>query len=323
MKAIIEELESRTLPPYIVIDVTNVCNLSCIHCPQSKDAIGREKHFLDVTSVAKITKELTKANLPTLVRVTGDGEPMLHPEIDPLLATLKTCPQAVVNLTTNGILLNPERGERLLEMGLDLIDISLDALTRPTYEIVRRGGNFSRVMRNIFALLSSRDKAKKPLKMMVSFIEQDENAHEREWFDTYWSTVVDYAMIRSLHSASGAVKNDETTRRNHANEKKRTPCPHLWKRLTIGASGEVKFCAHDWSGTSVLGNIHEQSLTEIWQSKALHELRKAHLEGTIPADSPCAKCQDWASTAWDWGYERLVDKVVFGTPTLLCSVKEE
>jgi pyruvate-formate lyase-activating enzyme len=313
-------LEEYSMPPMIILDITNVCNLRCIHCPHAdmqsrkgfKPAHLRWDHF------TRVVDELADHREPCLLRFVGDGEPLLHPRLLDMVDYAKEHCGCIVNLTSNGTLLSAESVERLLRSGIDLVDISIDALTKPVYEQVRRGGSFERLMRGVFHFLDARERMSSGTKVMVSFIEQDENIREADWFRSFWEPLVDYVMVRSLHSASGLAKQDESRARNRADDRERYPCPHLWKRLTVDFLGRIKFCAHDWESGSVLGSIGETTLRSVWKGEQLEALRAGQWEGRHDVDrSICQDCSDWASSRWDWGYERLVDRVVMGKPTFL------
>ncbi len=314
-----ESLEAYKLPPMIIMDVTNVCNLRCIHCPQPQlQARGDFKpmhmkwdHFRTVIA------DLVDHDQPCLLRFVGDGEPLLHPRLLEMLTVAKQETSCIVNLTTNGTLLFPDKTERILDADVDLIDVSVDALTKPTYEKVRRGGSYEHLMLNLFHLLDARARKNASTKVMISFIEENENASETEWFRAFWEPLLDYVMIRRLHSSSGRVKQEESRARNQAANQERYPCPHLWKRLTLDWQGRIKFCAHDWESDSTLGNIEQSRLKEIWQGDTLKQLREEQLSGAHSGEWACGNCTDWASSLWDWGYERLIDRVVMGKPTFL------
>jgi MoaA/NifB/PqqE/SkfB family radical SAM enzyme len=298
----------------VILDITNLCNLKCIHCPQPQLQAqpGFKAAFLAWEHYVRIIDELADTGEPVLVRFVGDGEPLLHPKIMEMVEYAAPHGNIVTNLTTNGLLLDDKAQERLLNAKVALIDISIDALTKPVYEAVRRGGNYQKLMRNVFGLLARIRKTKAVTKTMVSFISQNENAEEAEWFGKYWEPLADYVMIRSLHSAAGQVKIGESRERNLAGSQERYPCPHLWKRLTVDFDGRIKYCAHDWGTGSTLANIANKSLGEVWRGEALGALRKEQVENRYLLDSICGPCTDWASTKWDYGYERLIDKVVFG-----------
>lgn len=318
----IQSLRNFSLPPMITLDVTNVCNLHCIHCPYSEI---EAKDDFKVTHLPweyfnKIVDELSGHGQPCLLRFVGDGEPMLHPKLVEMIELAKQRTTCTVNLTTNGTLLSQEKIERLLNANIDIIDVSLDGLSKPVYEAVRKKSSFERVMLNMFGLLETKRKKKTQTKIMVSFVKQNENQHETEGFIHFWAPIVDTVMVRDLHSALGQIKQLESSTRNSASQQERHPCPHLWKRLVIDSSGRIKFCASDWGDKTMLGHIKTASLKSLWQGQILEDIRDQHLEGTIADNTACKKCTDWASAKWDWGYERLVDKLVMGKPTLTPSL---
>jgi radical SAM protein with 4Fe4S-binding SPASM domain len=319
MEKIRQVLDQNTLPPMIIMDITNVCNLRCTHCPRP-ELQAREDfkaQHLSWEHFERVIEQVRGHGQPCLLRFVGDGEPLLHPRLLPMLEIAKSQTTCIVNLTTNGTLLSQEKADRILDTGIDLIDVSVDALTKPTYEKVRRGGSYVKLMRNLFHLLDARAAKDSHTKVMVSFIEQDDNSDEVEPFRAFWTPLVDYVMIRRLHSAAGQVKVQESRERNLASEQERYPCPHLWKRLTVDYAGRIKFCAHDWGIACVLGNVADSDLRSIWQGPELSRLREDHLSGNTDACGVCKDCSDWASSKWDWGYERLIDRVVMGKPVFL------
>jgi radical SAM protein with 4Fe4S-binding SPASM domain len=314
----IASLRAFRLPPMIALDVTNVCNLHCIHCPYPSIEARSDfaaAHF-PWAYFEKLIAELGEHDQPCLLRLVGDGEPMLHPRIIDMVNLAKGRTQCAVNLTTNGTYLSDENIDRLLEAKLDLIDVSLDGVTKPVYEAIRKKSSYERVMRNMFALLERRKRHKSATKVMVSFVRQSENEAEVGLFERFWQPLVDHVMIRELHSALGRVKPQESAARSQVYQIERYPCPHLWKRLVIDSRGTVKFCATDWGEATKIGNIGESSLKSLWEGEPLSRLRTEHLESRIASGSACEKCNDWAASKWDWGYERLVDKVVYERPTL-------
>lgn len=309
-------LSRYSLPPMILLDITNVCNLKCIHCPQPsiQYAPGFKARHLSMDHFLELISELAESDEPRLIRFVGDGEPMLHPQLVRMVEVAKQRTRCVVNLTTNGTRLDPSTALRLLEAGIDVLDISLDALTKPVYSRVRVGGRFERVLANLFNLLEMRKRMALKTKVFVSLVKQSENEAEVDGFLAFWRPLVDAVLIRNLHSANHRVKSAESTARNGAYTLSRFPCPHPFKRLIIDFAGRVKFCPTDWGTGSQVGVIGESSLREIWNR--LQDLREQHLAGCISAGSICAPCTDWASSPWAQGYERLIDTHVFGQPIL-------
>lgn len=321
--ALITRYQALRLPPMVILDITNTCNLACVHCPQP--LLQRRPDFvrkhLEWDHFTKVADEIGAIGQPLLLRFAGDGEPTVHPRLFDMIAYAKRNTPATVNLTTNGILMTAPRIDSLLEVGVDLIDISIDAFRPETYQAIRRGGNFARLMENIDLLLTKRAAVAPATKVMVSLVQQAENEGETEDFRAHWQSRVDYVMIRQLHSAVGAIssaKVEESSVRNDANHQTRHPCPHLWKRLTVDFTGAIKFCAHEWLGNQdvILGHMDAMGLEQAWTSDTMRRVRDMQVTDQYPDGFICKTCTDWASSRWDQGYERLVDRVVHKAPIL-------
>jgi radical SAM protein with 4Fe4S-binding SPASM domain len=90
------------------------------------------------------------AMLPNCYKVVlvGLGEPLLHPQIVDFVKYLKSLKKKA-GLVTNAMLLNPEISGRLLEAGLDSIAFSIDGADIELSSLVRKGTDFTKVIRNI------------------------------------------------------------------------------------------------------------------------------------------------------------------------------
>ncbi len=108
---------SSEFPSQIVVDVTEFCNLACIHCPQkdfSKSKSIKGKHLepeLHEKLIDEIVKE-SKGNCK-YIRYTAQGETLLHPNIAEMVRYAKKNSGVPVNLTTNGVFLTEKKHGRL------------------------------------------------------------------------------------------------------------------------------------------------------------------------------------------------------------------
>jgi radical SAM protein with 4Fe4S-binding SPASM domain len=314
----IKTYEAFLLPPMLLLDITNVCNLRCIHCPHSqKQNRNNDKPiYMTWEQYSNVIGELSQYEGPCLLHIVGDGEPLLHPKIIDMIDLAKRQTKCILNITTNGTMLFPGISNTLLNIGIDIIEVSVDAFTKTVYQKIRIGASYEQVLLNIFYLLDAKRRAKSSTRIIVSIVEQRENRYEIDIFRRFWAPLVDSVVIRKLHSASGRVKLDEIHSRNIVKKQLRLPCPHLWKRLTIDAAGNIKYCPTDWSLESALGSIEKRKIIDIWRGDELRSLRHHHLQGDYEGCEKCRLCTDWTSARWDWGYERLVDMLVLGKPTL-------
>ena len=135
---------------YLQVEVTTRCNLpGCIMCPRTA--------WLERWQAQDLSWETFEALLPSLrffshVHLSGWGEPLLHPRLWDMVRALRA--QGLkVSLTTNGLGLNEEVQMRVLEH-LDMVAISLDGARAETYERVRPGADFHRLVQQVATLCS-------------------------------------------------------------------------------------------------------------------------------------------------------------------------
>lgn len=297
-------------PSQVIIDLTEVCNLACIHCPHP--AFKRGPHYaaryLNPTLNAKAVDEVA-AHSPRVqyIRYTSDGEPLVHPAAYDMIQYAVDNSRTFVTLTTNGTVMDERRTKRLLDTGIQMIDISIDAATSGTYSRVRKG-DYERVSRNVARLLKWARQGR-GTKVVVSFVEQPENTHEVEQFRHQWEPLGATVVIRRLHSAAGGVQKIKWDLMERAPD--RYPCVYPWERITLKPNGQLAFCPQDWENGSNLGDYATTTIAETWDSPAYRRLRHAHIVNDFRCHKFCGGCPDWASTRWPGqgeSYRDLVDQ---------------
>ena len=95
------------------------CNLACTYCNEFDDyskGVPVDVMFRRIDHLCELGA--------TLITISG-GEPLLHPELDAIIARIRQHGR-LAGLITNGYLLTPERIERLNRAGLDHLQISID-----------------------------------------------------------------------------------------------------------------------------------------------------------------------------------------------------
>jgi hypothetical protein len=150
-------------------------------------------------------------------------------------------------------------------------------------------------------------------RVVVSFIEQADNAEEVEDFERFWTDHgADSVIIRRQHSASGAMVALADLRRG-ANVNARTPCLYPWERILVNAAGDLAFCPSDWVHGSRLADYRNTTIHDVWHGEMYSRLRRAHLTNDYSGHAFCGQCPDWSVTRWPGeglSYADVVDRFI-------------
>lgn len=137
------EAEDLAAPLYVAWQITNECNLACLHCIEES---GPGKAFadeLDKTQVFAILDQLLDREVPYLS--FSGGEPMLHPHFFDMVE--RACAGgAQLKIETNAHYLGADNASRLKELGVKAVQVSLDGASGATFGRMRVRGEFDRVL---------------------------------------------------------------------------------------------------------------------------------------------------------------------------------
>jgi len=95
------------------------CNLACAYCNEFDD------HSKPVALEVMLQRVDRLAELGTSIVTISGGEPLLHPDLDAIIAHIRRR-GLIAGLITNGYLLTADRVKRLNHAGLDHLQISID-----------------------------------------------------------------------------------------------------------------------------------------------------------------------------------------------------
>jgi len=160
----------------VYLEVTTRCNLRCCTCV--RNVWAEPLADMDEATCARVLAQLRE--LPHLREVVfgGYGEPFAHPHILEMLAEIKGL-GCKVTVSTNGLLLDQDRIEALVQMGVDVITISLDGANPEAYTAIRQGANFRAVLHNIETLNRAKTRLGSVLpRLSIEFVALKRNVAE-------------------------------------------------------------------------------------------------------------------------------------------------
>ena len=133
-------------PLYIAWQVTNECNLACLHCIEES---GPGKAFHDELNEAQVFRfldQVTDQQVPYLS--FSGGEPTLHPLFFEMVEYV--CGRnAQLKIETNGHGMSRPKADRLKSLGVKAVQISLDGASRDTFNRMRVRGDFDLAIEGI------------------------------------------------------------------------------------------------------------------------------------------------------------------------------
>lgn len=133
-------------PLYIAWQITNECNLACLHCIEES---GPGKAFpdeFDAGQVFSFLQQVMDLQVPYLS--FSGGEPMVHPRFFEMVEFV-CARDGQLKIETNGHYLSPENCRRLKELGVKAVQVSLDGASRETFNRMRIRGDYDRVIEGL------------------------------------------------------------------------------------------------------------------------------------------------------------------------------
>lgn len=149
-------------PLYVQVGPSDRCNYRCPMCwdhgarPVSGRCAPAEEGgrapdgLLPLATYRQLVRDLARMGV-TRVKLTGRGEPLLHPDCVEMVRLARGCGLGC-GLTTNGSLLTAERARGLVDAGLDAVEVSLNASSPETHRSLHPGAgaqDYDRILEGV------------------------------------------------------------------------------------------------------------------------------------------------------------------------------
>ncbi len=267
-------------PSSLSVEPTNICNLSCVECPTGTNTLKRNKGDISTELFTDIISQ-TKNTLLTLI-LYFQGEPLLYKDLFEIVRIAKA--NKIYTITsTNGHYLSSENCDNLIESGLDELIISLDGTTQEIYEKYRKNGDFDKVISGIRTLVESKksNKSNTPF-IALQFLAFKHNQHQINDFKMLAKKLgVDKAEIKSAQIYDYKTSTNITTiskysryktvdGKNVIKNRLQNKCWRMWSSAVITWDGIFVPCCFDKDADHKFGNISEEHISAIWNSKNRH-----------------------------------------------------
>jgi len=249
-----------TPPPKLLkIEVSSACNAACAFCLH-KDLKRAANPFM---SLEMFTDILDAFPGTPHVQPQWFGESFLHPRFQEIVGICKDRGKKVSYYTNGSLVHDHPEAVTLLGPG-DVIKLSAEAMDKKTYETVRQGLDWDRLLSNVELI---RDLKCSGVKLMVRLMKIRENARNFPEVVKFWKKLADSVQVED--EAPRGVREVGGTWTKEA------VCARPREHFTVSADGRVALCCMDWEKTCVFGNVRYEDPKELWdRTRAVRDTDK-------------------------------------------------
>jgi len=279
----------RIYPPFpqnVKIDICNVCNYSCVFCPQATqyNKIGN----IDKTLCLKIIKDAFEAGGRNLC-LSMTGEPLLNKELELYVSYAKELGYQYVFLNTNGYFLTEDRTIGLLKAGVDSIKVSVNSAKR-SYELIHGVDAFERVINNIKKFDYYRKMKGVECKLYISYVAVKQTLAEVNQLKEILEPYVDDIIVMNANSRGGSVHGLEDKMYVGEDEFSFTyPCSQLFNNIYVTSEGYVVICCQDFENLTVVADLNNENICDAWNNNKFTEFRRRYLNKDLKG-TLCQNC---------------------------------
>lgn len=282
----------------VYLNVTRACNLKCSYCFASE----REEHGTQDLSLEEfkgIIDQIARLGHPEII-LTG-GEPMVSSVTLPLARYIKKL-HMTVKLLTNATLIDGKNVDAIAET-FDSVKISLDGSSKERHDFYRGAGSYHRTLKAI-ELLEERN-----ANILIAMVVTRQNVDDVAAMSRLWGNRLIFQPLFSMGRAVQGEKNLSLTgkeyyqalcqcaninpymdvenviashERNHSILK----CAIGDGEISISCTGDVYPCQLMHNKEAYIGNVREQPLQEIYESKRMRAFQKL----TVDKMKGCKDC---------------------------------
>lgn len=282
----------RSLPPYLKVETTSLCQMACPGCAhgkrENKRELSRGKVQLRLEEFKSVMDPIFRAVLG--VSLSFRGEPLLGRELIPIIEYAHSRNVAVSFPSNFSVRLSAENVMRLVKSGVDTIYVSLDGASAETYRQYRVGGDFQTVLNNVEAIARAKVRLRRSRPRLVwKFVVFGHNRHEIPMVQKQYRHL-GFDSFEFVDDETYEADNNALQRHNAELVSNRKGCWWAWHTTTVRADGVIAPCCKSNQDFG-LGDIRVEALRDIWRGAPYAKLRRGFKSMRASELHPiCAEC---------------------------------
>ena len=292
------------MPIALAVEPTTACNLGCPECPSGLKSFTRPTGKIEVEQFQYYIDQLSKHLV--YLNFYFQGEPFLHKGLLDMVAHASRL-GIYTATSTNAHFLTDENAKKTIESGLDRLIISIDGVTQSSYEKYRVHGELNKVLDGTKKILEWRKKLNsntpyvifqflvvrhneleiKNIKKLAKEIGVDELRLKTAQINDYKEDPNQLIPLNNKYSRYTKKNNGQIVPKSRLYNH----CWKMWHSNVVTWDGKVLPCCFDKDAKYELGNLNNDSMYKVWESKNYHEFRKELMRSRKNIDI-CSNCSE-------------------------------
>ena len=278
-------------PPYqYTIEPTNICNLKCVFCPQSDPDHSkiRKTGFLSMENLCLFFDKIKIAGGGNRnINFTLDGEPFLNKDFPEMLKLAHHRSYFPI-FASNGTLFDQKAADIISKSGPFRVSIDFGS-DEKIFETIRgKSGHFRRILENLNYLIErarTNSNVQVDIHDVTPYAGADPETSLENMRSLFPADLPENIKLlsRQFHNFCGHLEAKSKTRNYRL-------CPYPWTQMAVTWEGNCVPCCRDTSGRSVLGNLTESPIMEIWNSSQYQQFRRNLLDRKPELNAACRNC---------------------------------
>lgn len=319
--------KGNCFPLYMEISPVGNCNHRCVFC--AYDYIGHPNRKLKTDQLLKFIDEVSGCGLKSIL-YAGEGEPLLHPDIDKFITYSHSC-GIDVGLYTNGQFLGEGLTRKILP-ALTFVRFSFNGGTRENYAEIHnvKPEIFDKTIKNIETAADLKRKNELEVDIGIQYVLLPENINFLlDAVKRFQEIGVDYFVVKPFVQQNpsqayqmkeqfdlGVIEGILNEAEGYSNESYKVIARKLsfekyGKRnyqhcygtsfiTVLNSAGDIATCLPYWDRQEfVFGNIEKSTFQEIWFGKERKKIKK-YLEFELNTETCPPNCRPNAINEFLW-----------------------
>ncbi len=310
----------RHSPVNVICYVTDKCNLRCSMCLRNMEKFSDLQHNKIQDMTPDTFKEILNIfKSPASFSFIGQGEPLLNNDVFKMI-DLANRMRKETTLFTNGVLLNMEKINMVLNYGLRKINISLYGVDEEEFGSVT-GANkaiFHEVIRNIDNLVKQKRKSRSHIKISISYLCTKDNYKNMERIialgqglrldHIYFNNLIPEDILsergrqklffegdKEIIDTFGSLKQRYKDLRFSLpivlkRQQHKRYCPFYYRSISVDAAGNVAGCCNILNPHKKYGNIFKDK--DIYNGEHFLQTREMFLNRDKDLPLYCKLCPE-------------------------------